>query len=197
MTGIFSRVVRMKTIPSRWPPWPPGRPPGWRPMDRARCCRDGAQRGDVLQRHLRWPVLADAHARVRAGEHHVGAADRRHAHEVVGARQERGEGGGEWAPAAHLEADRVWPPSAARRCRHWMKRSGCACRELLGVGRVADLAVERHHVAARRCRAPPARRRTPCASPPCCRPRMPAGAAGRWPGTCAARRCPSGLGPPR
>ena len=46
---------------------------------------DGAQPGEVLERHLRGAVLADRDAGVGADQADVGAADRRHADEVVGA----------------------------------------------------------------------------------------------------------------
>ena len=64
-----------------------------------------AEGGDVLESHLRRPVLADRDARVRAGHGERRPADRRHADEVVGAREERGEARRERAPAARLEAD--------------------------------------------------------------------------------------------
>ena len=63
------------------------------------------QRRDVLEAHLRRPVLADRDAAVRADQADVGTADRRHPDEVVRARQERRERGRERHPAAHLKAD--------------------------------------------------------------------------------------------
>ena len=48
---------------------------------------------EILERHLRRTVLADRHARVRAGHLDPDLADRRHADEVGRARQEAGEGG--------------------------------------------------------------------------------------------------------
>jgi hypothetical protein len=52
---------------------------------------DGAEHGDVLECHLRRAVLADRDAGVRADELDVGAADRRHAKEVVRSGPERRE----------------------------------------------------------------------------------------------------------
>ena len=67
---------------------------------------DGAHHREVLERHLRRPVLADRDAGVRAAEPDVRPADRGHADEVVGAGQEGREGRGERHPAAHLQPDR-------------------------------------------------------------------------------------------
>ena len=67
---------------------------------------DGAHHRQVFQRHLGRAVGADRHAGVGAAEAQVGAGDRRHADEVVGAAQEGGEGGGEGYIVAHLHADR-------------------------------------------------------------------------------------------
>ena len=87
---------------------------------------DGAQRRDVLERHLRRAVLADRDARVRAAERERRAADRRHADEVVGAREERGERRRERPPARPPAG----PTAAATSCCSAMYiskyRSGCA-----------------------------------------------------------------------
>ena len=111
---------------------------------------DRPQAREVLERHLRGPVLADRDAGVGAAEADVGAADRRHADEVVGPREERREGRGERGPVApHLEAD--------RRGDHLLlgdvdldEAVGEGVLEVFGVGRVADLAVEGDDVVAPR-----------------------------------------------
>ena len=73
-------------------------------------------RGDVLERHLRRAVLADRDARVRAGERERRAADRGHADEVVGAREERGERRRERPSSRRPAAPPQRRPAAARRC---------------------------------------------------------------------------------
>ena len=85
---------------------------------------------------------------MRATEAVARAADRGHADEVVGAREERGEGGRERPPAEHLHPDRG---------RHHLLLGdvhlevplGMRLGEDVGEGRVRDLAVERDHVATR------------------------------------------------
>ncbi len=109
----------------------------------------GPERGDVLERHLRWPVLADPDACVRAGDPDVGVADRCHPDEVKGAGQE----GRERRRIGH-------PPSdlhAHGRRDHLLlgdieleEALRVRVREELRSRRVADLAVEHHHVAPRR-----------------------------------------------
>ena len=156
---------------------------------RVRWIEDGAavhgpQRGKVLQGHLRRPVLADAHPGVRSRQHDVGAADRRHAHEVVGTRQECGKGGGERPPATDLEANCVGEQHAARQCRPGRSAPDARSR----TPRYTLSCRPRRRWPPRRrarCRARPARRRRPCASPPWCRSRRRAGSAAR----CSANRC--------
>ena len=107
-----------------------------------------AEGGEVLERHLRWPVLADRDARVRAAELDVRAADRGHPDEVVGAREERGERRGERLPAAHLEPDRGGDHLLLGDV-HLEVPLRMRLAEDLRVGRVRDLAVERDDVLAR------------------------------------------------
>ena len=52
---------------------------------------DRAHHREILEAHLRWTVLADRDARVRTNEPDLRARDRRHADEVIRAREERGE----------------------------------------------------------------------------------------------------------
>ena len=87
---------------------------------------DRAERRDVLERHLRRPVLTDRDACVRARERERRTADRRHADEVVRAREERGEGRCERAPARPPAARRPPRPAAARRCTSRSTAPGCA-----------------------------------------------------------------------
>ena len=108
---------------------------------------DRAERREVLERHLRRAVLADRDAGVRAAEEDVRARDRRHADEVVGAREERRERRGERHPAAHLHADRG-RDHLLLGDEHLEVAVGVRLAEELGVGRVRDLAVERDDVAA-------------------------------------------------
>ena len=108
---------------------------------------DGPKRGDVLEPHLRRPVLADRDAGVRAAQHEGRPAHGCHADEVVRARQERGEGGGERPPADGLQ------PHGGRDHLllgdvHLEEALRMGLREDLGEGRVGDLAVEDDHVAA-------------------------------------------------
>ena len=103
---------------------------------------DGAQRGDVFERHLRGAVGADRDADVGAAELQVGVGDRRHADEVIGAAEEGAEGGGEGLPAAGLHADRGGDHLLLGDV-HLEEAVRVLGGEALGVGRVADLAVER------------------------------------------------------
>ena len=86
---------------------------------------------------------------MRPGHREVGAADGRHADEVVGAAEERGEGGGERLPSAHLHPDRhgdhllLGDVGLEEPIRHR------GLGEQLGVRAVADLAVDRHDLATR------------------------------------------------
>ena len=123
------------------------------------------KRGDVLERHLRRAVLADRHAGVRAAERERRAADRRHADEVVGAREEGGERRGERPPADGLEPDRGRDHLLLGDV-HLEVAIRVRLREDLRVRRVRDLAVERRRRPGARSRAPRARRRRPCASRP-------------------------------
>ena len=109
----------------------------------------GTERGDVLERHLRRAVLADRDAGVRAGQADVRPRDRRHADEVVGAREERGERRGERHPAAHLHADRRGDHLLLGD-EHLEVAVLVRLAEQLGVRRVRHLAVERDDVAAHR-----------------------------------------------
>ena len=126
---------------------------------------DGAELGEVLERHLRGPVLPDRDAGVRAAELDVRAADRRHADEVVGAAEEGGERRGEGLPAQHLHPDRgrdqlllgdVHLEEALRDARRGRSRRRSSSRPRRRV---------RRRRRARR-RGPRAPRRTPSASPP-------------------------------
>ena len=107
---------------------------------------DRAERREVLQRHLRRAVLADRHAGVRARQAQVRPRDRRHADEVVGAREERRERRGERLPVAHLHADRR-RDHLLLRDEHLEVAVRVRLAEHLRVRRVRDLAVDRHDVA--------------------------------------------------
>ena len=102
---------------------------------------DRTQRRDVLERHLRRAVLADRDAGVRAAERERRAADRRHAHEVVRAREEGGERRRERSPAHGLEADRCGDQLLLGDV-HLEVALGVRLREGLGERGVRDLAVE-------------------------------------------------------
>ena len=110
---------------------------------------DRTQRRDVLERHLRRAVLADRHARVRAAERERRAADRRHAHEVVRAREEGGERRRERSPAHGLESDGGGDQLLLGDV-HLEVALGVCLREGLGERRVRDLAVDDDDVGARR-----------------------------------------------
>ena len=107
-----------------------------------------AHHREVLERHLRGAVLADRDAGVRADELDVRPADGGHADEVVGAREERGEGRGERLPAAHLHPDRGGDQLLLGDVHLEEALRDAPCANDLGVGRVAHLAVERDDVAA-------------------------------------------------
>ena len=99
--------------------------------------------------HLRRAVLADRDARVRAAERERRAADRRHAHEVVRAREERRERRRERPPADGLEPDRGGDHLLLGDV-HLEVPLGVRLREDLGERRVRDLAVEGDDVGAGR-----------------------------------------------
>jgi hypothetical protein len=109
---------------------------------------DRAERGEVLERHLRRAVLADRHAGVRAREADVRLRDRRHADEVVGRGEERSERRRERLPLAHLQPDRRGDQLLLGDV-HLEVTLGKRLRELIRVGRVRDLAVERDDAAVR------------------------------------------------
>ena len=104
--------------------------------------RLGAEHREILERHLRRPVFANRHAGVRAGQLDADVADRGHADEVGGARQEAGERRGERNRAArrqahrgadhHLLGDEVLVEAIGR-----------DLLELVAEGRVLDVGVER------------------------------------------------------
>ncbi len=114
-------------------------------QDRTRM--DGAEHREVLERHLRGPVLADRDAGVRADEAQPRTADRRHPHEVVGAREERGERRCERPEAADLESDRGGDHLLLGD-EHLEVAVGMRLGEQLGECRVRHLAVERDDVGA-------------------------------------------------
>src|SRR5215203_7236102 len=82
---------------------------------------------------------------MRAAETDVGAGDRGHPDEVVGAREESGEAGGERDPVAyahpHGRRDHLLLGD-----EHLEVASGKLLGELLGLGGVADLAVEGDYI---------------------------------------------------
>ena len=88
------------------------------------------------------PSGADRDADVGAAELQVGVGDRRHADEVVGAAEEGAEGGGEGLPAPRLQADGGGDHLLLGDV-HLEEAVRVLGGEALGVGRVADLAVER------------------------------------------------------
>ena len=105
----------------------------------------GPHHRQVLERHLRRAVGADLHPRVRARQPQVDAGDRAHPDEVVGAGEEGGEGGRERAVPAHGQ-----PGGRGHQLllgdEHLEVAVGEDVRELVGEGRVADLAVQRDHL---------------------------------------------------
>ena len=102
---------------------------------------------EVLETHLRGPVLPDRDTRMGAAEPERRTADRRHANEVVRAAQERCEGRAERLPPEHLH-----PHSG----RHHLLLRDVHLDEPLGMGlgedlrerRIRDLAIEHHDVPA-------------------------------------------------
>jgi hypothetical protein len=108
----------------------------------------GPEGGEVLEAHLRRAVFADRHAGVRAAQPDVRAADGGHAHEVVGARQERRKGRDERLPAAPLHSDRG-RDHLLLGDEHLEIALAVRRPEDLAVSGVRDLAVERDHVAVR------------------------------------------------
>ena len=109
---------------------------------------DRAHHRQVLERHLRRAVLADRDAGVRPADGDRGAADGGHADEVVGAREEGGEGGGERLPAAHLHPDRGGDELLLGD-EHLEEALGVGGGEDVGMGRVRHLAVEGDDAAVR------------------------------------------------
>ena len=85
---------------------------------------------------------------MRTGEAVVRSADRRHADEVVGAREKRREGGRKRPPAGDLNTDRGGDHLLLRDV-HLEVPIGDGVAEDLGEGRVRDLAVEPDDVSAR------------------------------------------------
>ena len=105
--------------------------------------RDRPEHGHVLEAHLGRAVLADADADVRAADLDVGEGVGRHPDLVVGPGQEGGEGGHERDVAlgreAHAHADHVLLGDEGLE-----GPSGKGLEELVGVGRVLDVAVDGH-----------------------------------------------------
>ena len=108
---------------------------------------NGPHHREVLEAHLRRPVLADRDAGVRAREPEVRAADRRHPDEVVRPREEGGERRSERDLAEHLHADghadHVLLGDVALD-----EPFGSLRLEVLGVGGVRDLGVDHDDVRA-------------------------------------------------
>ena len=65
-----------------------------------------AEHCDIFERQLRRSVLADRDAAMRPAQIDIRATDRRHAHIVISARKETGEGVGKRGLAARLQSDR-------------------------------------------------------------------------------------------
>ena len=105
----------------------------------------------VLERHLRRPVLPDLDAGVRADQSQVGLRDGRHPDEVVRAREEGGERGRERLVAADAHADRgrhellLGDPHLEEPVRVRLPK-------FVGVRRVGHLAVHGHDFRDRRQR---------------------------------------------
>ena len=110
---------------------------------------DGPHRGQVFQRHLRRAVLPDVDPGVGAAQADVGAADSGHAHEVVGPAQEGRESRREGNPLQDLETHGGGEHLLLGDV-HLEEALRMGLLELLRVGGVAHLSVQRHHVAARR-----------------------------------------------
>ena len=110
-----------------------------------RAAVDRAHHREVLEAHLRGTVLADRNAGVRTDQANLRARDRRHADEVVRAREERGEGRGERDEAHDLHAysgsDHLLLGDV-----HLEEPLGRRLLEVLGMRRVRDLGVEDDHV---------------------------------------------------
>ena len=115
MTGVFAPRGPQVAIPSSSGRRYVSAAHCWRRTDRARCCRSGRGSGEILECHLRRPVLADRDAGVGADE----ARSARygcHPDEVGRPREERREG------RRDRHGDRAPPcrpprrPAAARRC---------------------------------------------------------------------------------
>ena len=108
------------------------------------------------------------------------AGDRAHPDEVVGAGEERGERGRERAVPAHGDPGRGGHQLLLGD-EHLEVTVGVGVRELVGEGRVADLAVQRRRCGRHARRGRRARRRKPSWWRPSRRPRTPEVRA--WPGT--------------
>ena len=107
----------------------------------------GPHHRQVLQGHLRWAVGADLGPGVGAAQPDVRLGDGRHADEVVGAGEERGEGGRERHVSADGHAD-GGRDELLLGDEHLEVTFGIGLGELLGVGGVAHLPIQGHHVAA-------------------------------------------------
>ena len=107
----------------------------------------GAHHGEVFQGHLRGAVGADLGPGVGAAQPDAGLGDGGHPDEVVGAGEERGEGGRERHVSAHGHAD-GGGDELLLGDEHLEVTLGIGLGELLGVGGVAHLPIQGHHVAA-------------------------------------------------
>jgi len=85
---------------------------------------------------------------VRADQADAGPGDSRHPDEVVGPGEEGGEGRGERPVAAHADTHRRGDQLLLGDV-HLEVPAGVRLGEKVGIGRVADLAVHRHHVVTR------------------------------------------------
>ena len=119
----------------------------------------GPHHREVFQGHLRRAVGTDLDPGVGAAQADVRRGDGRHPDEVVGAGEERGEGGGEGDVPAHGQAD-GGRDELLLGDEHLEVALGIRLGELLGVGGVAHLAVEGDDIARGR-RSRPAPRRRP------------------------------------
>ena len=107
----------------------------------------GPHHREVFQGHLRGAVGTDLGPGVGAAQPDVRRGDGRHPDEVVGAGEERGEGGGEGDVSAHGHADGGGDELLLGDV-HLEVALGMRLGELLGVGGVAHLPVEGDDVAA-------------------------------------------------
>jgi hypothetical protein len=99
------------------------------------------QRGQVLKRHLRWAIRTYLDPGVRAHQADVHLRNPSHADKVVGTREEHRKGGGE----QHVPPDGE-PDGCGHQLllndEHLVVPLGADLLELLGVGGVADFAVQ-------------------------------------------------------